>query len=354
MVKSCQLKISIPSILKIGENELDLIGKRIKEFDFDNIAIFYSSGIDKIYGEKIEKSLRNASIKVVHKLTIDEINIENIIHTAFSIPKSVNALVGIGGGKALDYSKYCAHVLALPFISVPTSTSNDGFCSPNSSLFVEGKRKSVNARIPYGVIIDIEAVKTSPVSCIYSGIGDLISKITAGWDWKVAVQKDQDSFNDFAYIISQNTVIDFLNYQKQDIKSNKFIYHLVNSLLMSGISMEIAGSSRPASGSEHLISHSLDMISEVPRMHGLQVGFATYLCSYLQNNQFNLVKDFLINTGFFEYLHENPFNKETFIGGIQKANTIKENFYTVLSEPGSLDKAVDFLNSDPISKKILV
>lgn len=347
------MQISIPSILKISENELDFIGKYLNNFSFQNIAIFYSAGIDQIYGERIETGLKKAGINIVQRLIIDEINIENIIHTAFSIPKTVNALVGVGGGKALDYSKYCAHVIALPFVSVPTSTSNDGFCSPNSSLFVEKKRKTVNARIPYGVIVDIEIVKNSPVSCIYSGIGDLISKITAGWDWKEAVQKGYEDFNDFAYLISQNTVIDFLNYQKQDIKSNKFIYHLVNSLLMSGISMEIAGSSRPASGSEHLISHSLDMISASPKMHGLQVGFATYLCSYLQDNQFDLVKDFLINTGFFEYLYENPLDKSSFIQAINLANTVKENFYTVLSEPAILNKAIDFLNCDSISQKIL-
>lgn len=353
MIKSCQLQISIPSILKISENVLDQIGNHIKEFNFDNVAIFYSSGIENIYGERIEQGLKDSGVKISHKLTIEEINIENIIHTAFSIPKSVNALIGVGGGKALDYSKYCAHVLALPFISVPTSTSNDGFCSPNSSLFVEEKRKSVNARIPFGVIVDIEAVKNSPASCIYSGIGDLISKITSGWDWKMAVDKGHEDFNDFSYLISQNTVIDFLNYQKQDIRSNKFIYHLVNSLLMSGISMEIAGSSRPASGSEHLISHSLDMISKKPKMHGLQVGFATYICSYLQNNQFGLVKDFLINTGFFEHLYESPLDKATFIEAIKKANTVKENFYTILSDSGTEGRAIDFINTDPICQKIL-
>lgn len=353
MNKTCQMKISIPSILKIYENAIDDIGIHLKDAGFDNIAIFYSSGIDQIYGERVENSLAKSGIEISHKLIIDEIDIENIIHTAFGITKSVKAMIGIGGGKALDYSKYCAHVLALPFISIPTSTSNDGFCSPNSSLLVEKKRKSVNARIPYGVIVDINAVKDSPVSCIYSGIGDLISKITAGWDWQMAVNKGLEDFNDFAYIISQNTVIDFLSYQKQDIRSSKFIYHLVNSLLMSGISMEIAGSSRPASGSEHLISHSLDMITDAPKMHGLQVGFATYLCSYLQNNQFGLVKDFLTNTGFFDYMYENPIDKKTFIEALSKANKVKDNFYTILSENETLDKCLNFIHSDTISQKIL-
>ena len=354
MTKSYQQRISIPSILKIGQGELNHLGQHLKNSSLINIACFYSAGIEGIFGEQISKSLNNAGINVLHKDTIDEIKIENVIHTAFNIPKPVDVLVGVGGGKALDYSKYCAHVLALPFISVPTSVSNDGFCSPNSSLLVEGKRKTVNATIPYGVVVDIDALKTSPESCIYSGIGDLISKITSGWDWIEASKLGLENFNDFAYLISQNSVIDFTCYQNQDIRNPKFIYHLTNSLLMSGISMEIASSSRPASGSEHLISHALDSVLTKSGMHGIQVGAATYLCSALQNNQSEFVKDFLGNTGFWDYLYKNPLNKSEFIQAIRLAPEIKENFYTVLSMPGSIENAISFIDTDEIFQKILV
>ena len=353
MIKACQDKISIPSVLKISEGELSRLGSYLKNLDFINVACFLSDGIEEIYGSRIYEGFEKSGIKVAHKKIITEIKIENVIHTAFEIPKKVNVLIGIGGGKALDYSKYCAHVLALPFISVPTSTSNDGFCSPISSLIVDGKRKTVNARIPYGVVIDIDVIKSSPESSIYSGIGDLISKITAGWDWNVAAHKTNTDFNDFAYLISQNTVIDFLNYQYINIKDSKFIYHLVNSLLMNGISMEIASSSRPASGSEHLISHAYDKISKNPSLHGIQVGISTYLCSYLQNNQFELVKNFLSTTGFFEYLYNNPLNKKEYIEAIKIAPTLKEDFYTVLSEPENITKAIEFANNDDIMNRVL-
>ena len=145
MIKFQQKQIFIPSILKIGKGELSNLGNYLKEESFMNIACFFSAGIEELFGEKIFQSLDSNEIKIHHKDIIEEIHIENIIHTAFKIPKNVDALVGIGGGKALDYSKYCAFVLDLPFISIPTSTSNDGFCSPNSSLLVENKRKSVKA-----------------------------------------------------------------------------------------------------------------------------------------------------------------------------------------------------------------
>lgn len=353
MIKFHQKQIFIPSILKIGEGELSNLGKYLEEESFMNVACFFSAGIEEIFGEKIFNGLDSSKIKIHHKDVINEINIENIIHTAFKIPKNVDALIGIGGGKALDYSKYCAFVLDLPFISIPTSTSNDGFCSPNSSLLVENKRKSVKAKIPYGVIVDIEVLQTSPDSCIYSGIGDLISKVTAGFDWQEASRLEKDNFSDFSYLIANNTVTDIVNYQKLDIHSTEFLYHLANSLLMNGISMEIAGSSRPASGSEHLISHAYDEITQKPSMHGIQVGMATYICSYLQNNQFEIVKDFLKVTGFFDYVSNYPLNKAEVIEAIKSAPAIKDNFYTVLSVSANIEKALNFINTDEIMLKTL-
>lgn len=352
-MKFCQKQILIPSILKIAEGELNNIGKYLKEEGFNNIAVFFSEGIEEIFGEKIYSSLESGGIKVIHRSVISDINIENIIHTSIEIPKGVDALAGIGGGKALDYSKYCAHILALPFISIPTSTSNDGFCSPHSSLLVENKRKTLSAKTPYGVIVDIEAIKTSPLACIYSGLGDLVSKITAGYDWRRAAELTGEIFNDFAYLIANNTVSDILHYRNSDIRDAEFLQHLANSLLMSGISMEIAGFSRPASGSEHLISHSLDQIAKKPVMHGIQVGVATYICSYVQDNRFEIVKDFLLAKGFFDFIAQNPLDREDFIGAIEQASTIKQDFYTVLSERKNIEKAINFVKEDEICRRIL-
>ncbi len=353
MIKFCQKQILIPSIMKISEGKLDNTGKYLKDEFFNHAALFFSEGIEELFGEKIYHSLETGGIKVLHRSIISDINIENIIREAFAIPKSVDVLAGIGGGKALDYAKYCAHVLAIPFVSIPTSISNDGFCSPNSSLLVEGKRKTVSAKIPYGVIVDIDAIKTSPKYCIYSGIGDLISKITAGYDWKEAAKITGERFNDFAYIIANNTVSGVLHYKGCDIRNHDFLFHLTNSLLMNGISMEIAGLSRPASGSEHLISHAYDQIAQTPSLHGIQVGVATYICSFLQGNNFETVKDFLQSTGFFDFVAEKPLNKEVFIKSVEMASSMKEDFYTVLSDEKNIERAKEFIKKDEICQNIL-
>ncbi|MCK7521144.1 MAG: iron-containing alcohol dehydrogenase [Ignavibacteriales bacterium] len=115
MIRNCQQQISIPSILKIGENELNNLGLYLQDATFKNIACFFSYGIEEIYGEQIFESFKKAGLNILHKDSIDEINLENVIHTAFKIPKAVDVLIGIGGGKALDYSKYCASCAGFAF-----------------------------------------------------------------------------------------------------------------------------------------------------------------------------------------------------------------------------------------------
>lgn len=353
MIHKIKQQISIPAILKISDNELSKLGGYLEAHSFKNVACFYSYGIQDIIGGLIDEGFNKHNINVIYEDIIDDIDIEKAIKQVFKIPKSTDALIGVGGGKAIDYSKYCAHVLGLPFISVPTSTSNDGFCSPLSSLMVEGKRITVRSTIPYGVIADINIIKTSPKLCIYSGVGDLISKITAGFDWQMAKAQSGESFNDFGFLISQDSVKSILNYDSTQIRSSKFLYELVYSLFMNGISMEIAGSTRPASGSEHLISHALDSISEKPAMHGIQVGIATYICSYIQNNQHDLIKEFFIKVGLFDYVRSKPLKKKDFIDAIKISTTIKQDFITILSIQDNIDKAIDFVNTDEYLQKIL-
>lgn len=345
--------INIPSLLKIGNGKINKIGKYLVDRKFMKVALFFSDGIEPLVADRLYGGFKEFGIETVHKADISEINIESVIHTAFQIPPATNVLLGVGGGKALDYSKYCAHVLKLPFISVPTSVSNDGFCSPNTSLLVSGKRKSVKSTMPYGVVADLDIINNAPEVSLYSGIGDIISKVTALWDWKQSFIKRQENYTDFAALISHNSLDILYCSEQNNIKGNDFQYKMVNSLVLSGIAMEIADSSRPASGSEHLISHALDNISKTPHMHGLQVGAATYLCSLLQDNKYDYVEKFLIKTGFADFLSKKPINGRDFVNALKLAPSIKQDYYTILSENDSLDKALKILNANTILNKMI-
>lgn len=347
-------QIDVPYLLKIGAGKLAKTGKYLSDKELKNIALFSGEGIEKIIGASFFEGLDVSGVNVLFKQTVADIDLEEIAHTAFSLSPSVEAVLGIGGGKALDFAKYAAYLLKLPYIAVPTVMSNDGFCSPSSSLTVSGKRKSVKSGIPFGVIIDLDIIKENPDMFLYSGIGDMVSKITALRDWKDAVRKGGERYNDFSALMAYNSLDILFLKHSFDIRSPEFQRSLANSLLMSGLAMEMAGSSRPASGSEHLISHALDAVCVRPKAHGIQVGVATYLCALLQGND-NLsdVKSVLSHTGFWDFVARDPFDRKEFERALETAPSIKKEFYTVLSEPDSLAKAMTFLDTDEMLQKVV-
>ena len=348
------MQISKPSILRIKPNALHKLGKYLRKSKMDKIAIFWGEGIKDIFYDNIHISLESSEINVVYEETVSDNEIEKLFESSFSLPSNVEAVVAIGGGKVIDYCKYMAYIKHLPIMSIPTSISNDGFASPMSSIYVKGKRKSLQAKIPEAVIVDTKVVKESPARFIYSGIGDLVSNITAIYDWKLAVKQVDGAINDFAALVSENAVENFMNYQNKDIKDIELIRLISGSLVMNGISMEISQSSRPSSGSEHLISHAYDLYAKNPTLHGIQVGVATYCVSYVQQNtQFENIKKVFEETGFFKFVEENPIDKEDFIKAVDMAKNMKENFYTILSKEGSVEKIKKFIEEDEWCKKII-
>ena len=347
-------QINIPYLLKIGNGKTYKIGKYLIDKNLSGVALFLGEGTEELVGAELRRGFGDNGINVVHSQVVNDISIESITQTAFQLPPETDAIIGIGGGKALDFAKYSAHLLRLPFVSVPTSTSNDGFCSPTSSLTVGGRRKTVKSSIPFGVVIDLDVIRSCPPVFFYSGLGDMVSKITALADWKEAANRKLERYSDFASMLSYNSLDLLFIKHSYNINAPEFQRSLTTSLLMSGIAMEVAGTSRPASGSEHLISHALDEVSVRPQMHGLQVGTAAYLCAMLQNNpSTDSLREILHKTGFFDFVKQNPFKKSEFEAALKLAPSIKRGFYTILSEQDSYDKALSLINTDPILQELI-
>jgi glycerol-1-phosphate dehydrogenase [NAD(P)+] len=262
-----------------------------------------------------------------HEVT--EASVEAAVQLLGALPRGTQAIVGLGGGKALDVGKYLASLSGLYYFAVPTSLSNDGFCSPQASLTLGGRRKSFPTGLPDAVIVDTEVCLGAPVSLWCSGVGDLVSKVTAVWDWRLAFEARGTPVNDLAALMSDASVYQFMASPTRDPEGVRL---LAIALMLNGVAMEIAGSSRPASGSEHLISHALDQITARPGLHGLQVGVATYIVSRLQRNQSDLISRLFQQTGFWEVVRQNPFSRREWLEAVRQAPSIKDDFYTILSE----------------------
>jgi glycerol-1-phosphate dehydrogenase [NAD(P)+] len=271
---------------------------------------------------------------------------------AFALPIHTQAIIGLGGGKVIDAAKYACYLKKLPFISVPTSSSSDGFSSASASLIINGRRHSVPAKLAYGIIVDTEVIKSAPDKFLYSGIGDMISKITALYDWIYEEKNGYDTVNDFALMIAKKAVNSFVRTPFNDIHEPLFLKELLDSLAMSGIANEIAGSSAPTSGSEHLISHALDKILERPELHGIQVGIATYLMAVVQDHRYKRVDTMFTDTGFWDYVETLNLNVEDYEKAIDLAPSIKPYRYTYLHNEEYREQAKKVLREDAKLRKV--
>jgi len=326
-------EMAIPSILKIGNGALGKIGGYLKAENLDQVVLFFGNGLIDMFGELVMNSLKEAEVNVLEYNELDTVDIDDIITLAFAIPNKAKAVISIGGGKVIDAGKYAAFLRNLPFISVPTSSSSDGFSSASASLLVQGKRTSVPARLAYGIIVDTQVIRTAPEKFIYSGIGDMISKITALYDWIFEEKAGCGEVNDFAVMIAKKAVNSFVRTPYESIKDELFLKELLDSLAMS--------------------SHALDKILEVPQLHGIQVGIATYIMAKVQDHRYIRVSTVLQDTGFWDYVATLHMKRSDFLKAIDMAPSIKPHRHTYLHEEKYREAAKKLVLEDEVLSRVL-
>ncbi len=347
--------IQIPTLLRIKPNTLYKLGKYLRRNDFARIALFYGEGLADVLGQTVEISLDSSEIRITSTYTVTGNDIEDVVTSAFGLSRSTDAIVAVGGGMAIDYAKYAGFLAGRPVIAVPTALSNDGFCSPGASLKVAGRRTSCPAHIPFGVVLDTSLIAKSPPRFSYSGIGDLLSKYSAVHDWKLSYWETGEHVNDFAVLIALQSVENFVNHPNKSLGDLDFIKLMAGALVMSGVAMEVCGSSRPASGSEHLISHAYDKLAARPSLHGLQVGLASIATMWLQEHpRLEDVLAVLAETGFLHFVKENPMDRQAFLEAIRVAPSMKDQYFTILSPKGNVERLVEFVSDSPIWDGLLV
>jgi len=344
-------QILIPTLVRIQPGALDQVGAHARQHDLRRIVLLVSQDLPELLTRRLTGSLEANGLEIQSSQTVLQASFEQAQSCFAALPAGAQAIVGLGGGKALDTAKYVAFLGRLPYVAVPTSLSNDGFCSPQSSLTLGGKRRSLPSRMPFGVVVDTAVTHAAPAALWWSGVGDLVSKVTAIHDWKLALEVTRTPIDDFAALLSDATVFQFMGHPIRDPAGEGL---LANALMLNGVAMEVCGSSRPASGSEHLISHALDAVSLKPRLHGLQVGVATYLVSRLQEQGTDLIRSVLERTGFWEAFRDEPLSRREWVEAVRIAPTIKQDFHTILSTRDCVPEVEGLLATDPQLRAVFI
>lgn len=188
--------------------------------------------------------------------------------------------LAIGSGTINDLTKLAAFRSDRPYMCVATAASMDGYTAFGASITDKGLKQTFDCPAPAAVVADLDVIRKAPGRMNAWGYADLLAKVTAGADWIVADALGAEEIDPAAWAVVQGRLREFVvDAGGIEAKDSSAIRRLVEGLMVSGFAMQVAKSSRPASGAEHQFSHLWDMQHHAHRgcapSHGFKVAIGT-------------------------------------------------------------------------------
>lgn len=316
----------------LEENALKKIPEILKKeryAKYHNFVMICDENTYEAAGKEVERQI-GGSQKIQldsRNLHANEIGVAKV-KESLNLIENPDCLVAVGSGTIHDLTRYNAYERGIPFISIPTAASVDGYVSTVAAMSWYGFKKSMIAVSPILVIADSLVIAKAPMRLTASGVGDLLGKYTALADWKITNILNGEYICDricnmeYRALDNLRNSLDGLN--NGDVKAYE---ELMYGLLLSGLAMQMTGHSRPASGAEHHLAHFWEMAvinDELDAYHGEKVGIGLLLVSeiyhdaaeYLESENFALKEHVEIETD----LIENSFKNEELCESIKKIN----------------------------------
>lgn len=283
---SAHYKVNIQISMEKGA--LEKIAPYVVSQGYKEVSVVYDENTGDAAGRKVAGLLGQAGI------TVNEIRLEAykagdvvadeafIVELLLAVNHSSEAVLAVGSGTIHDLVRIVCFKMNIPFISVPTAASVDGFTSAGAPLIIRGVKQTFQATAPDAIFADLEVLSAAPQILTAAGFGDMLGKFTSLADWKVSRDLGKEPFCPLAYELTEKA-LNMCVLHVGDIAegSEKGVSVLLDALIVSGISMLMIDHSRPASGGEHHISHRLEMkFMEQGRhaiLHGAKVGVASAL-----------------------------------------------------------------------------
>ena len=243
-----------------------------------HVAVVVGPGL----GEEIADRLELANAEVWHT---EAGGVEEATGLARKLREGFyDALVGIGGGRTIDLAKYAASLSGLPMVAVATSLAHDGLASPVASLEDHGRKGSYGVQMPIAVMVDLDYVRRSDPALRRGGVGDVISNLSAIADWRLAERERGEAVDGLAVTFARTAAMAVLHRQ-DGIEDDEFLIALAEALVLSGLAMATAGSSRPCSGGDHEILHAIDHLFPGTAYHGELAGATSLFTSFLRGDE---------------------------------------------------------------------
>jgi len=326
--------MQLPREVIVGNGTIERVAEISRRLGYTKSALIIAgSKTYDIAGKTVKELLEEEGMKVdvflVKSATVKDVaSVEEKIKVW-----KPQVVFGVGGGTKIDVAKLSSARQEVPFISVPTTASHDGIASPLSSVKGFEKPYSIMAQAPIAIIADTNVIMQAPWRFVISGCGDVIAKFTAVKDWKLAHEDKGEYYGSYAAslaLMSAKLIMENSGLMKPENEEGLRV--LIEALISCGVSMSIAGSSRPCSGSEHLFSHALSMIKPNHAMHGEKCGVGTIMMAYLYKANWKRIKDTLKKLGAPTNAYELGVERDDLMKGLEMATTMRPERYTILNK----------------------
>jgi glycerol-1-phosphate dehydrogenase [NAD(P)+] len=336
-----------PRTVLAGHGVLAELGRSCRQFDFpDRGAIITGPKTSELAGVAAKGALKESGFEIetfiAHEATMEE------VHRIAEQARAARArfLVAVGGGSKIDVTKVAARDLNIPWVSVPTSAAHDGISSPRASLHDPQTVASISAVVPMGVLADTSLIVQAPFRLLASGCADVISNVTAVLDWKLATRLRNEEYSSTAATLAEyaaQEIVDHAGLIKPNLEESVWI--AIRPMIVAGIAMSVAGSSRPCSGSEHLFSHALDRQAARPSLHGEQCGVGAIMMMYLHGGDWKKLRTALHAIGAPITARELGVSSDEVIEALVQAHRIRPERYTILGDNGLTREAAERLSN---------
>lgn len=193
-------------------------------------------------------------------------------------------IVAVGAGTIMDFGRYPAFKLGIPFVAIPTLASSDGFTANICSAILNGQKKSTPMCAPTLVVTDLDIIKGAPARLVASGINDILSKYISLVDWEISRIVANEYYCPMVAELAKEA-LDIMRKAADEYAATGVADHeaMTMAQMKSGLTMQLLNHSRAASGAEHLIAHLVEMhpprFENAEGIHGECVGVGTYLCA---------------------------------------------------------------------------
>ena len=261
--------------------------------DYKNILIVCDRNTYAVCGKRVCDTLKGADLFMFDYDGLVIPNEKAVAEIEENITSETDLIIGVGSGVIQDLCKYVSFRQSLPYFIVATAPSMDGYASVGAAMIANDMKITYSAHVPKAILADTEVLKNAPMEMIVAGYGDIIGKYSCLNDWKLSALVNGEYFCPFVYSLMMDTVKTVRPLGKRLLeRDGEAVGELMRALVVAGIAMSLVGNSRPASGSEHHLSHYFEITGILDSHdyfpHGIDVAYSTVITQTLREELLSL------------------------------------------------------------------